>query len=634
MTLSNVAAVVVHHRSYDTVGETTERLIAEGVEPSRIVVVDNSEEDHQREKVKSLLPDGVHVVFCSNHGYGAAVNFGVSWHTRNTGATEYLLVSTHEARPEPGAVRRLEAALGGDERIAVVGPALVTGDDSEIVWSLGGTLSRVLGLPRHLAHKASRTQLSDAKSGPVSWLDGAFLMFRRDVIEKRPIDEEYFLYMEETDHQLALRREGWRIFIEPTAVVWQSSGGVPPYYQTRNIQLFHAKNGTSIRRQISAPFIIARSIARDIIRRRGTSEWGQLISGWRAGIKLAEGRSAGEVTRVVIVNPLGGALAHYTDALAKTLEETGAAVETFSIEEPSVSGRSRFQWLVGYLRLLNAAARRQNAAPGSKMLVTWPVLGFLDLLLVGAICGKASAIVYHDPKPLVRAIGTGRAIATVVQKVSKLPEIIVHSQAAHESMLDFGFASRLQVLAHPMMRPANRNFGEDAGVVGRRKVRVLGQYKRDRDLDVLGVLARHLHTEFDLEIVGRGWPSVDGWDVDPRFVSESELDTLIETSAAIVIPYRRFYQSGIAIRALERGTPVVGRSETSLSSLYGADSELLVRDSSDGKDFDETSWPTAVRHAAGQGQSEVEKAANELFFATVSEWKSWIYPVVDSARGV
>lgn len=623
MILPNVAAVVVHHNSYRTLPETVNALIAEGIIASNLVVIDNSEDPHNAESLRSSLPADVNLVFISNSGYGAAANFGVRWHAENTGHTDFLLVSTHESLPEAGAVSELQTALQECSEAAVAGPALVTGAESETIWSAGGYFSSVLGLPRHRLHRASRAELPSSGCQDVEWVDGAFLMFRRSVIDEHPIDEDFFLYMEETDHQQGLRRLGWKVLIQMSAVVWQSSGGVPPYYLTRNIQLFQKKNGSTLQSVASAPFIIAHSVVRDLVKRRGTSGWAPLLAGWRAGATFNHKPVSVASREIAIVNPLGGALSHYTNALATLLRSSGAQVSVHSIDEPSVSGGGRLRWLLGYIKLLRMAGRLGNRNRPQRVLVTWPVVGFLDFLLVGALCGKSSAIVYHDPKPLVRAVGNGPSVARLVSCFPSRPSVVVHSSAAADAMHQFGLGSSLDVLAHPMLPPARRESEPHVTSTGRPAVRVLGQFKQDRDLEVLRSLASQFSSECDLEIVGRGWPAVDGWKVDSRFVSEQELDQLIRTSDAIVIPYKRFYQSGIAFRALEAGTPIVGRAATSLADLYGADSRLLVTEPTADSDLAAQSWSEALRHAIRDGKREAYDAASVVFHSVVLDWQRW-----------
>lgn len=621
--LENVAAVVVHHRSYASLPLTVQKLVAEGVDPEKIVVVDNSDQPEQSDRLRSMLPSTVNLEFVDNAGYGAAVNYGVRWLSDRSVPSDFVLVSTHESQPESGAVLALRNVLTELPGAAISAPVLVTGEESETLWSSGGVFTPLLGLPRHRDHLRSRHGTELAVRRSVAWADGAFLMFRRSLLEANPIDERFFLYMEETDHQGGLRRQGWDVVVDSAAVVWQSSGGTPPYYLTRNIQLFQRKNGSRLQEIFSPAFIVFRSILRDVLKGDDAADWRDLVSGWKAGAKLLREDDASGPLEILVINPLGGALSHYSAALMSVLQAVGVKVSMVSMDEPSVSGGGRLAWLVAYLRSLWRVRKTNRGGRSVHVLVVWPVLGFLDLFLVRGLSGKSSSIIYHDPKPLVRAVGTGRLTARLAAAWRGRPGILVHSGAAEVDVRDLGFDGGVMVLPHPMTRPqppAHR-LGGLTPLPPRPTIRVLGQFKQDRDLEVLEHVSEKLAGECDLEIVGRGWPSVRGWSVDARFVSEDELDLLIRTSEVILIPYKRFYQSGIAMRALEACTPIVGRSGTSLEKLYGADSGLLVKD--DTKRSVSEAWIAAIRYALHRGRDDAEYAANNFYDYVVSDWSSW-----------
>jgi hypothetical protein len=104
-----------------------------------------------------------------------------------------------------------------------------------------------------------------------------------------------------------------------------------------------------------------------------------------------------------------------------------------------------------------------------------------------------------------------------------------------------------------------------------RSVYVLGQYKPDRDIELMESVARELPGDVSLRVAGRGWPEVAGWSVDNRFISEGELETILSgESTVVLVPYRRFFQSGIAMRALENLVPVVGPADSSLAAIFGS----------------------------------------------------------------
>jgi hypothetical protein len=325
--------------------------------------------------------------------------------------------------------------------------------------------------------------------------------------------------------------------------------------------------------------------------------------------------------RLIILNPLGVALSHYTDALVHQFADAGIETDVLSIVEPSQSGKNRFRWLAEYSSLLYSAGRRTRQRNSTEqVLLTWPVLGFLDLLLVKAFCGDSGVIVYHDPQPLVRSVGSSKAVAGLVRLVKNRPGTLVHSNVAADAMDAVGLTNGLMLVPHPMLPPAEPGKQSNATLdAGRRpRVRVLGQYKADRDLALLTSLAGRLGSNYDLDIVGRGWPAVEGWNVDARFVPEDELDELIGTSDAIVIPYKRFYQSGIAIRALEQAVPIVGRVRTSLDDLYGPQSRLLVAAKDEAPGLEVEAWASAIEYAMGPGKAETLRAA-KLFHKEAAE---------------
>lgn len=347
--------------------------------------------------------------------------------------------------------------------------------------------------------------------------------------------------------------------------------------------------------------------------------------GLRASDLAAAKNAPNGNSRILVVNPLGVALHHYTEALMQQLADAGISVELSSIVEPSQSGKSRLKWLTGYSAMLYSAGRRSRKQDSlEKVLVTWPVLGFVDLLLVKVFCGNSGIIVYHDPRPLVRSVGSSGAIAGLIRLLRHRPGTLVHSVDAARAMGAVGLSEDLTVVPHPMLRPANsgKEPARTPGAGARPRVRVLGQYKADRDLDLLKLLAGRLGPAYDLDIVGRGWPTVPGWNVDARFVPEDELEELIATSDAIVIPYKRFYQSGIAIRALEQAVPIIGRVQTSLSDLYGPQSRLLVAAADESPAVEVEAWASAIEYALGEGRAETVQAARQFHTESSKGWAS------------
>lgn len=329
-------------------------------------------------------------------------------------------------------------------------------------------------------------------------------------------------------------------------------------------------------------------------------------------------QGSGTTTEVALVNPLGHALAHYTHALSETLSAEGARVSTASVPEPSADGSSRAAWLVAYAEKVRELRRSRP----DHLIVTWPVLGWLDLLVLGILAprGTQVSLVVHDPVPLVRAIGYSWLARLVASAAPHRVTVVAHSRSAMEALPPGRLSETAVHLPHPIL---DRVPTQERPTSKRTVVRVLGQYKPDRDLATLSSLGQHLKGRFELEIVGRGWPHVDGWTVEDAFVPESRLDHLIATSSVVLIPYSRFFQSGIAVRCLELGTPVVGPRDSSLADLFlGMDDLLVPPVASDAARAKE--WDACIRRAAVMATSDVHDVRRDVLAGNRTAWRNWL----------
>lgn len=277
-----------------------------------------------------------------------------------------------------------------------------------------------------------------------------------------------------------------------------------------------------------------------------------------------------------VVNPLPRALHHYAHELHVLLDSLPDVrwddVPVRSAEVGALGKVQKLRAAVRHLRLL-----RRVSGPSIEL---WPVLGHLESL---GVRGTQTAVIHHDPVPIRAQAGYGaKAVRTGVLQANRVGMVAVaHSRAAERQLREFGYR-RVFAVPHPILPPVER-LAKSTSVV-----RVLGQFKPARDLELLQSLGPQLRRlGYETEIVGRGWPDVNGWRVSDEFVGEEKLADLIASAGAIVIPYRRYWQSGIAVRALEASVPVVGVSGGFLDELYGDDTRLLVGEKADVSDWGE-----------------------------------------------
>lgn len=231
-----VAAVVCHHRS-PAIAATLASLAQQSVVPVRVLVIDNASGPGWAERIREAAPWAEVVAAQVNRGYAAAMNLGVR--LLSSDEWDAVALMTHEVQAAPDALAILAERLAADPSIGAVGPLLVWGSDRSRVWSAGGVIDRRTWRVGHRNDPADVAVWREAGVREADWLDGAFMLVRRDAFERAGgLDESYFLYFEEVDFCLRLRRAGLRVECVPAAVASQESAGVPVYLAHRNRFLF------------------------------------------------------------------------------------------------------------------------------------------------------------------------------------------------------------------------------------------------------------------------------------------------------------------------------------------------------------------------------------------------------------
>jgi hypothetical protein len=316
--------------------------------------------------------------------------------------------------------------------------------------------------------------------------------------------------------------------------------------------------------------------------------------------------------RVTLFNPLPRTLRHYEDALRETLGRLGVSATTFRpvpAADSSVSHLAR-----GRAHL--AGVRRTRSE--ERLIVLWPAFGWLEpAIWEGA---RGCLVIVHDPAPIRRQYGYGR-LARAAGRIALDhggPGLICHTEVARaEVMRAVGPAREPALCLHPIASPAPEQGTAAAAPRSAPVVLVAGQYKPTRDVELLSALGPELRgAGFRPRIVGRGWPELAGWEVRDGFLSEADFDLELRLASVLLVPYRRYWQSGVALRALENGTDVVGARTEFLTMLLGADHPGLIDGHTDAR-----AWLGAIE-ATVDGSSRLDGRRRVYKDAVDESWVS------------
>jgi N-acetylglucosaminyl-diphospho-decaprenol L-rhamnosyltransferase len=209
----DVSVSIVNTNSRELLLACLESLHGAGA--AEVVVLDNASEDGSADAVRLRFPD-VRLI-AQGHRAGFAAN-----HNTVIRATSgrYVYVLNEDTTADDWAFPRLAEYLDRNQRVAALGPRLAypDGRHQPSAWRFPTPLVSTLGLAT--LGRAGVRQSRGSHPRQVDWVMGAALLLRRAALDEVGLfDEGFFLYSEEVDLQLRLRRAGWESHYFPEATV-------------------------------------------------------------------------------------------------------------------------------------------------------------------------------------------------------------------------------------------------------------------------------------------------------------------------------------------------------------------------------------------------------------------------------
>lgn len=180
-----------------------------------VIVVDNFSQDNSQRIIVTKFPQVRWIQMSYNSGFSRANNAGI-----RAAAGEIVLLLNPDTLNENNAIEKCIKRLSKADYIAC-GVQLLNVDRSPQIsgnYFIKGGLNQLMALPytgrfiRWMGYKfkVKRTSVPEAKGTvEVDWINGAFLMIKKETIEKAGLmDEDFFLYFEEIEWCSRLRKFG------------------------------------------------------------------------------------------------------------------------------------------------------------------------------------------------------------------------------------------------------------------------------------------------------------------------------------------------------------------------------------------------------------------------------------------
>ncbi len=223
--------VIVNFRTPDLVVNCINSISLEIKERKdvRVVVIDNFSQDDSEEIISNSIEKNDYSNWCEfralkkNGGFAWGNNQAIGSYLNKSNPPEYIWLLNPDTLVLPDALINLENILNTYPDIGIVGSRIENADGSirssafRFHSSLGelenalsiGFVSSILR--NHIVAPKPQNEFMET-----DWVSGASMMVRKEVFDYIGLlDEEYFLYFEETDFCLRASRSGFKTYYVP-----------------------------------------------------------------------------------------------------------------------------------------------------------------------------------------------------------------------------------------------------------------------------------------------------------------------------------------------------------------------------------------------------------------------------------
>lgn len=246
----DVSIIIVNWNSGEYLEKTIESVLEKSSDISyEIIVIDNNSNRDETsylylEKIKYIKNTTI-VKSIDNLGFAKANNIGL-----RLAKGRNLLILNPDVKLHNNVIKILSDYLDNNELVGMVGPKVLNSDGSFQQPCLRGkpypkdTLFHIIGLAKAFPHNAyfnkyALWHLNREEINECGALSGCCMMLKKSLYEEiGGMDEQFFMYQEETDWGLRTEKAGKKTIYNPNAIITHYQGVTTKKIQVKSIWIF------------------------------------------------------------------------------------------------------------------------------------------------------------------------------------------------------------------------------------------------------------------------------------------------------------------------------------------------------------------------------------------------------------
>jgi hypothetical protein len=279
----SVYIIILNWNGYEDTLECVQSISKISYKNYKLVIVDNGSDTDEIDEIINDFPKTELIKSKKNLGFSGGNNVGIKIALEQN--VDFILLLNNDTTVDTDTIEILLNKFETDESVGIVAPQINYYDEPNKIWSAGGKISKLRASGFAVSNKMEDEL--EKKDNYVDFVSGCCMLIKKEVIEKVGLfDENFFLYVEDTDLCYRTKNAGYKILVTSDTKIYhkgsqstkKSSEVLPLYYTTRN-RLYFAKKNFNYLFYVSFAYLTMSMIFKSL-------KW--LINGNRKNIKAVK----------------------------------------------------------------------------------------------------------------------------------------------------------------------------------------------------------------------------------------------------------------------------------------------------------------------------------------------------------
>ena len=243
-----VNIIILNWNGYNDTYELLESLKKISYENYKIILIDNNSSQTDVENLMENSNENIQIVLNNeNLGFAGGNNVGIKLSLQQN--ADYILLINNDTIVEPDFLEILVEKIEKNNRAGIIAPQINFYNNPKRIWSTGGKINKIRGAG--FIYSNNLRMQNKENNVKINFVSGCCMLIKKEVFQKIGLfDENFFLYIEDTDFCYRTKNFGFDICVLPDSKIYHKVNSstknnyqtLPLYYATRNRLYFAWKN--------------------------------------------------------------------------------------------------------------------------------------------------------------------------------------------------------------------------------------------------------------------------------------------------------------------------------------------------------------------------------------------------------